>query len=451
MELFEMVRRMFRILCSAVFGISSAVVAAEPVSFSRDVAPVLQKRCLGCHGAADPKGSYRLHTYEALLKPGESGDPSVVAGKADESTLYKLVSSADPDERMPREGDALAAEQLALVKRWIDEGARFDGPTPQTPLAALVPKQPHPAAPAAYRLPLPITALAFRPDGRELAVSGYHEVTIWDPASGALLRRIGNIEERTLALEYTPDGKLLAVAGGTPGQSGEIVLVDPASGARARTLDTLADVAFGLSIGPGDKPRLAACGADRAIRIYDLETGNRERLIEDHADWVMSIAWSPDGSQMASASRDKTAKVFDLKTGETVATFDGHGLPVYCVTYSPDGKQVYSGGADKRIHLWTAATGKTTAKTATAGGDVYALTLRGGRLFSGAADKLAREHKLDDLSEVRSFAGHADVVYAVACHAASERLASGSFDGQVRIWNAASGQPIATFQATPGK
>lgn len=429
----------------------ASAAAAEPVSFSRDVAPVLHKRCVGCHGAAEPKGGYRLHTYEALLKPGESGDAAVVAGKADESTLYKLVSSTDADERMPREGDPLSAAQLALVKRWIDEGARFDGPAPQTPLAALIPKQPHPAAPAAYPLPLPITALAFRPDGRELAVSGYHEVTIWDPASGALLRRVGNIDERTLALEYTPDGKLLAVAGGTPGQSGEIVLVDAATGTRARTLDTLADVAFGLAIGPGDKPRLAACGADRAIRIFDLETGKREQIIEDHADWVMGIAWSPDGSQMVSASRDKTAKVFDLKTGETVATFDGHALPVYSVAFGPDGKQVYSAGADKRIHLWTAATGKTTGKAVTLGGDVYALALRGGRLFSGAADKLAREHKLDDLSEVRVFTGHADVIYALAYHAASERLATGSFDGQVRIWNAASGQPIATFQATPGK
>lgn len=424
--------------------------AAEPVSFCRDVAPVLLKRCAGCHGAAEPKGSYRLHTYEALLKPGESGERPVVVGKAGESTLYRLISSTDADERMPREGDPLPPETLALVKRWIDDGASFDGPGPQTPLAALVPKQPHPAAPSVYPLPLPITALAFRPDGRELAVSGYHEVTIWDPANGALLRRIGNIDQRTLALEYTPDGALLAVAGGTPALSGEVVLVDPASGHRTQTLDSLSDVAFGLAMAPGDKPRLAACGADRSIRIYDLSTGSRERLIEDHADWVTAIAWSPDGNQLVSASRDRTAKVFDTKTGETLATFSGHGQPLYAVAFAPDGQQVYSAGADKPVHQWTAATGKTTGKVAALDGDVYALTLRGGRLFSGAADKLAREHALADLTVARTFSGHTDVIYALAYHAASERLATGSFDGQVRIWNAASGQPIATFQATPG-
>ena len=83
--------------------------------------------------------------------------------------------------------------------------------------------------------------------------------------------------------------------------------------------------------------------------------------IEDHADWVMGIAWNPDGTQLASASRDKTSKVFDVKTGESLATYAGHADTVFAVAFAADGKSVYSAGGDKRIHAWTAATGKLTA------------------------------------------------------------------------------------------
>ena len=239
-----------------------AEAANEPVH-GRGAASQLQQRgrphpaasaASAVTARANRKGQYRLHNYEALLKPGESGEPSITAGKPDESELYRLISSSDADERMPREGDPLTDDQIALIKRWIEQEARFDGPDKLTPLAALVPKKLHPAPPSSYRVPMPIAALAFRPDGKELAVGGYHEVTIWDPATGALLRRIENVEQRTLDLEYSADGTLLAVAGGTPGQSGEVSLFDPAQGTLVATLGQLSDVAFGVAFDPtGDQ------------------------------------------------------------------------------------------------------------------------------------------------------------------------------------------------------
>ncbi len=344
-------------------AVKPVVAGPEQISFSKDVAPILLKRCLGCHGPNEPKGQYRLHNYDVLLKAGESGEASVTPGKPDKSELYRLISSTDADERMPREGDPLTSEQVALVKRWIEQAAPFDGPDKLASLAALVPKKIHPPAPKSYRVPVPIAALAFRPDGKELAVGGYHEVTIWDPATGSLLRRIENVEQRTLALQYSPDGALLAVAGGTPGQSGEVSLFDPAQGTLVATLGQLSDVAFGVAF-DSSGTRLAACAADRTIRIYDLKSRAEQRVIEDHADWVLGIAWNPDGTQLASASRDKTSKVFDAKTGESLATYPGHGDTVYAVAFNADGKSVYSAGADKRIHVWTAATGKQAAPVA---------------------------------------------------------------------------------------
>ena len=293
---------------------------------------------------------------------------------------------------MPREGDPLTSEQIALVKRWIEQQAPFDGSEKQTPLAGLVPKERHPAPPRSYRVPVPIAALAFRPDGKELAVGGYHEVTIWDSVTGALLRRIENVERQTLDLEYSADGTLLAVAGGTPGRSGEVSLFDPAQGTLVATLGQFSDVAFGVAFSPaGD--RLATCSADRAIRVYDLVSRTAQSPIEDHADWVLAVTWSPEGTQIASASRDKTCKVFDAKTGESLATYSGHGGTVFAVAFAADGKSVFSVGADQRLHTWTAAGGTPTATMGGSkngiDGPLFALALVDGRLFTASADRTA--------------------------------------------------------------
>ena len=120
------------------------------------------QKCLACHGAADPKGDYQLTTFELLLKPGASSSASVTPGKPDESELLRLIASDDKDERMPKDGDPLSAEQIATVKRWIEEGAKFDAADPKAPLASIVPRLPHPDPPESYRIPVPVTAPGFQ-------------------------------------------------------------------------------------------------------------------------------------------------------------------------------------------------------------------------------------------------------------------------------------------------
>lgn len=427
----------------------AAKPTASSVSFSKQIAPILLKNCAGCHGNAEPKGGYQLHTFAMAMKPGESGEPSIAPGKPDASYLYQLISSSDADERMPKEADPLPTAQIALVKRWIEQGAKFDGPDKQAPLASLVPRKIHPPPPESYRVPIAITAVCFRPDGKELAVGGYHEISIWDPASGKLLRRIKNVEERVYGLDYKPDGSLLAAAGGTPGQSGEIALYDPAKAALVRVLATTNDVAFCVAFNP-QGTKLAAGAADRTIRIFDVAKGSEERLIEDHADWVMGVAWNQDGTQLASASRDKTSKVFDMKTGESLATYPGHAETVYSVQFSADGKQVITAGADRKVHFWNPADGKAAGTIAGFGGEVFRAELRKGRLFSCSSDRTAREHKAADRAAVRTFSGHKDYVYALDFNEPTSRLATGSFDGEVRIWDTASGKQLLAFQAAPG-
>lgn len=422
---------------------------APPVVFSKDVAPVLLTKCLACHGTVEPKGGYQVVNFNQVMKAGESDQPAVSPGKSGESELVRLISSTDADERMPKEADPLSPEQVSLIKRWIDEGAKYDAADPNAPLASIAPKLAEPDPPAAYRRTVPITALAFTTDGQELAVSGYHEVTIWNAANGALVRRIKNIPERVHSVAYSPDGKLLAVAGGMPGSSGDVKLFNPATGELVKDLVSMNDVAYRVAFNPAGN-KLAVGGADRSIRIFDVATGKQEILIEDHADWVVGLAWSPDGAKLASASRDKTSKLFNAANGESLMTYSGQGEQVYSVGFSGDGKLVFSAGADKKIHAWNPDDGAKKGEIAGFGRDVFGLVTHEDKIFSCSGDKSVQQHRVEGFKQFKAYPGQTDAVYCVAFHPGTGRVAGGSFSGEVRVWNAEDAAAISTFIAAPG-
>ncbi|MBI5775520.1 MAG: hypothetical protein HZA89_17505 [Verrucomicrobia bacterium] len=429
-------------------------LAAAPVSFSRDIAPIFAKQCVVCHGPDKSKGDYRLNTFESALKPGASHAPPILPGKPAESELLRLLTAADPDDRMPQKADALPPAQIKLIERWIKEGAKFDGLNPKAPLAALAGKITHPKPPETYSRPVPITALAFNPAGTELAASGYREITIWSATTGKLLRRLKDLPQQISSMAYSPDGALLAAACGSPGEAGEVRLLNPANGKNARLLATLADAALVVRFSPDGK-RLAAGGADNAIRVFEVSTGKEALVIQQHADWVMDLAFSPDGARLASASRDRSARIYDARTGEFAVSFLGHDAPVLCVAFNEDGTKVFSAGRDRKIAIWNPATGKSgddKKKTDITGfeSDILKLAYVSGHLFSTAADGAVREHDAADRRLLRTLTGHRDWVYALAAHPPGKRLATGSHDGEVRLWNLDTGEPLLHFTAAPG-
>ncbi len=204
---------------------------------------------------------------------------------------------------------------------------------------------------------MPVTALAVRPDGSLLAVSGYHEILLFDPNEGQVERRIQNLAERIYGIAFSPDGELIAVAAGTPGRMGEVKLFRTETGELAADLVTAGDSFFDVAFSP-DGTRLAAAGADRTIRLWNVADHAETLRIEDHADWVTAVCFSPDGARLATASRDKTAKVFDAATGEPIATFNEHEQPVQDVLFNHDGSRVVSCGKDNRFRVWEVAEAK---------------------------------------------------------------------------------------------
>jgi hypothetical protein len=424
---------------------------AKPISFVREVAPILVGKCQGCHGPRKAESNFRLDTFELLMKTGDLGTPPITPGDLAESQLYQLITAEDPDERMPMNGSRLADAETAMIAAWIRQGANFDGKSRAVPLREQIPSDiAHRAAPAIYPAAVPITAMTFAPDGSRLIVAGYHELLVWDPTSGALVARVTNIPQRTFAVAFAPDGSWLAVAGGQPGVSGEVRLI-PWNGAEEqapmpKVLATSDDVFFDVAWRP-DGNQIAACGADGSFRVFDIPELKQRAKINNHADWVTGLCYSPDGKQIATASRDKTVKVFDAEGSRLLATYTEHKAPVRAVAFSPEGQKVVSAGGN-RIHLWNVDDGKLVGELSGFTSDVSALAICGEDVLGGSADRWVRQFKLSDRTFLRALSAPAGIV-SLACHAAAHRVGVGCVDGTVTVWDSRTGELIKQFLAVP--
>ncbi|HZZ71896.1 MAG TPA: c-type cytochrome domain-containing protein [Pirellulales bacterium] len=407
------------------------------------------KRCETCHGGEKAESSYRLDTWNNLQKKGDNDVQPLVPGQPDTSELLRLIESHDARESMPKKAAPLSAAQQSLFRRWIAEGAKFDADDPGARLATLIPAVVHPAPPENYPVPAAVAALAFAPDGAQLAAGGQYEITLWDPADGRLLRRVPNMARRTYALAYSPDGTSLFAAGGDPGQSGEVRQFDLADGHLIRELCTLADVALDVQISPNGK-RVAVAAADRTVRVFERETGHLQFAAEVHADWVSAVCWSADGAQLATASRDKTAKLLDAKNGGVEATVGEGNQAEQAVAFLPDGKSLIVAGQGKLLSVWQIDGNKKTNEIRAGANETDKLLRRDNDLFACGADRAVRLFDLKNKSLLREFLGAGDSVFAMALSADGQRLAAGTAGGQVLVWNPKDGKVLSSFIAAPG-
>ena len=432
---------------------NAAPAAGKPVSFIRDVAPILVENCIACHNPRKSESKYVMTNFTQLAKGGQQGEGiTLEPGKPDESNLVELIRP-DGKPRMPYKLDPLPAEKIATIERWVSEGAKYDGVSPGEDWTVLLRKSQQVAIPAAYPATVPITALEFSPDGATIAASGYHEITFWKTADGTLQSRLTGLAERIYDITYSPDGKYMATASGDPGVYGIAKLWrNEAGGCKpVRDLAETQDVVFSVAFSP-DNTKIATAGADRAIRIFEVETGKLLSQIEDHADWIFAVAWSPDGKRLASASRDKTAKVFDIVKKESLVTFPGHAQPVYTVSFTNDGKGIATGGEDNRIRVWNPDNdGKAVRDMGGFGGTVFKLRYAsdGKSLVACSGDKGVVVFSATG-SQLRKLEGHKDWVYSLAISRDGKSVASGSWDGEVKLWNFADGKLIRSFTAAPG-
>lgn len=415
---------------------------ADPVEYGKDVEPVFADKCFVCHTGSVIQGGYDMSTHAGVMKGGKKrGEKVVVPGKPAESFLFLSCSRQTKPIMPPKSEDPLTPRELAVVKLWIEQGAKAPlaarvrakvvlslPPAVVTPVRAVAVSpdgkvvaagrgnQVHlfdgkkgdflktlvdaelklaDGAPAKAAHVSLVESVAYSPDGKTLATGSFGELTLWDLEKAAPRARVGGFADRVTALAFSPDGKLLAACGGAPTEDGEVKVFDPATGDLAfEVKNGHSDTVFGAAFSPDGK-LLATCAADKFVKVWEVPGGKLARSFEGHTQHVLGVGWTPDGKRLVSGAADNGVKVWDYEKGEKVRDIGGHSKQVTGVAFVGKTDQFLTGSGDASVRLWNAGNG----------------------------------------GNVRQFGGAADFVYAVAASGDGEVVASGCEDGLTRIYN----------------
>lgn len=261
----------------------------------------------------------------------------------------------------------------------------------------------------------PVTAVAFSPDGAQLATASEDRtVVLFDVGNGLNLLSFGGHTAAIRALAYSPDGTRIA----TGGDDSAAIVHDASTGSAMVTMTAQAGVsAVAFS---GDGLRLATgadlvndptqpAGQQPTGAVWDATTGSLVAALRGHTGRVTSVAFSTDGQSVVTGSVDRTVRLWDAASGAELRRFDGHTNAVNAVAFVSDasGSFIVSGGSDLTLRVWNAATGEL----------------------------------------VRTLLGHSDRVTSVAVSPDLSRFVSGSADGTLKIWNRADGTLLRTLSS----
>ncbi|HWL09140.1 MAG TPA: DUF1549 domain-containing protein [Planctomicrobium sp.] len=322
---------------------SPADSASPAVSFHKQIRPLLQAHCQGCHQPAKASGGYVLTSFTQFTRPGESGDAPVVPGKPDESALLTMITPVDGSASMPPERPPLSAAEISLIRQWIEQGAKDDSP-------ANLDDQINQANPPVYQRPPVVTSLEYSPDGNLLAVSGFHEAILLSNETQQLATRLIGISERVESVSFSPDGKRLAIAGGLPSRQGEVQIWNIETGKLDLSIPTTFDTVYGVSWSPDGKMVAVGC-SDTAVRGFDTTTGKQVFYNGAHDDWPLDTVFSTDGSLLVSVGRDMSTKLYNVPTErfiDNVTSITPGALKggISAVAKRPERDEILVGGSD---------------------------------------------------------------------------------------------------------
>lgn len=460
------------VMIGAVVSASAALAAdaivpadpqlGRPADFNLDIYPVLESKCLACHSRTVHEGDLVLESVETILKGGGSG-AAVVAGKPDESLLFKVCARLEEPFMPPQPNKAAAMPltpgELGLFKQWITEGAQ---PGKANPASQSLAWQTVPQGLKA------VFGLALSPDERFIAAGRANRIVIYDVTARQEVAQLADPAIRSVqgpngsplyetgvahldfvhALAFSPDGNWLASSGYR-----EIKLWERQHDVKLLT-QPLGAAAVAAAVSP-DGTLAALVLNNNTVRLWNLASGQPGTTIQGFPAAATCAVFLPGGQSVLTGCDDGILRLSKTADGQLAIEWPT-GQPVKAVAVTADGKTAITGHADGALRLWSipeAAPASAPAplkEIAGHGGAILAIQLRAGanEVVTGCADGQIRRVNLDN-GQVEFANGPGGPVTAAAITPSGEFLAAAASSGNLaKIWKR-DGQQVAELKGDP--
>ncbi|KAH8665172.1 WD40-repeat-containing domain protein [Tricladium varicosporioides] len=329
-----------------------------------------------------------------------------------------------------------------------------------------------------------VYSVAFSHDSTQIvSCSGDKTVKIWNTSSGACIMTLeghSNIVcsvqvvsgsgDRTVKIWNTGSGTCIKTLEGhnsvvVSGSSDRTVKIwDTRSGTCLETLeghsDWVSSVIFShdstqLISGSDDKTvkiwDTSVSGSnDRTIKIWDARSGTCLRTLEGHSDWVYSVAFSHDSTQVVSCSGDRTVKIWNTGSGTCLRTLEGHNSIVCSVSFSHDSTQIVSGSENQKVKIWNTSSGACLRTLEGHGSQISSVSFShdSTQILSGSNDRTVKIWDARSGTCLKTLEGHSGWISSVSFSHDSTQVVSGSDDRTVKIWDARSGTCLKTLNSS---
>ena len=428
----------------------SELERSDPVDFAKEIMPILKQNCLACHHEKEAEGGLVLESIEAIVKGGDSGQ-GAVAKDVDASLVFTRAAGIE-EPLMPPEDNSvgakpLTAEQLGLLKLWIEQGATGSEMT----ASEKIDWQP---IPESIRT---IYALDISPDGQFAAIGRGNRVTVVDLASREEIAKlvdpslsVGPVADVDLiqSIAISPDAQRIATGGFRT-----VRIWKQSVAAIAPDATPLAG-ASGLVSVKSDRSAAAMVNAIGDIEIWNLAENKRLHTLRGHRERVSGLVWAGASDRVFSCDPSGKIVLWQASTGTKTAEFDA-ASPLTHLDASHDGVHAAALDATGNVLLVRASGDGTKIEAVSGvGGEIadaraIALTAKPAPMLvvaseAGGVNLLG----LSDGKSVRKI-DHGAPVEALEVTADETLLVTGGRDGKTRVWKLADGSAVVTAEGDP--